>query len=131
MNVINKTLTLSASAFLMTASQFVFADSVGETLPYADSEEFGGPTITIVGAANSEKLTAIVPYVEENLESDEGARELYGLLQRASKDVCSGNSLQHQRNAIMKSTQLRCYRQSLSSAVNKIGSETLTRIHNG
>lgn len=131
MNMINKALTISASAFLMTASQITLADSLGETFPESSAEALGVPTITIIGTPNSVKLTATVSYVKENLESEEGVREIYKLLQRASKDVCSGGSLQHQRNVIMKSSQVRCYRQALSSAVSRIDDEELTRIHTG
>lgn len=131
MNMINKTLTISASAFLMTASQMTLADSVGETFPESTAEALGVPTITMIGTPSSEKLTATVSYLEENLDSEEGVREIYRLLQRASKDVCSGAILPHQRNVIMKHSQLRCYRQALSSAVSKIDNNDLTRVHKG
>ena len=131
MNMINKTLTIAASTLLLTAVQTTHADSLGEPFTDTTAEAFAGPAITLAVTPNSDSVMATVSYTEENLESEEGVREFYKLLQRASKNVCSGETLQHRRNVIMKSSQLRCYRQSLSNAVSEIDNESLTSFHSG
>ncbi len=73
-----------------------------------------------------------VSYTDLNLESEESVRVLYRRLQRASKELCGirprkiyGSSVYH-----MWESQ-RCYRHTLSNAVDKFDNEDLTRIHAG
>ena len=131
MSIITKTLTITASVLLLTAGQTALADSLGEPIMDSTAEAFAGPAIRLVFAPNSETAITTVSYTSQNLESEEGVREVYELLQRASKDVCGGENSRLGRNVIMKSSQVRCYRQSLSNAVSEIDNENLTRFHAG
>jgi UrcA family protein len=131
MNIIIKTLTITASALMLTSGQIALADSIGEFAKGTKAEAFSSPVIRLVIAPNTESAKATVSYTNLNFESEEGVRDLYGLLQRASKEVCGSGTLQHNRVVTMKSSHLRCYREALSNAVNKIDNETLTRFHAG
>ena len=131
MNTIIKTLTITASAFLLTASQTALADSYGEPATSPATEAFGGPAIRLVVSPNSDSVITTVSYTNQDLESEKGVQEVYQLLQRASKDACGGNNTRNGRNVIMKSSHVRCYQQSLSKAVTEIDNENLTRIHSG
>ena len=75
---------------------------------------------------------ASVSYADLNLESEESVRVLYRRLKRASKELCGirprkiyGASAYH-----MWESQ-RCYKATLSNAVDNIDNEDLTRIHAG
>ena len=131
MNAITKTLTITATALLLTAGQSALADSLGEPITGAIKEAFEGPAIRLVFAPNSESVITTVSYTSQDLESDEGVQDVYQLLQRASKDACGGENTRNGRNVIMKSSHVRCYQQSLSKAVSEIDNENLTRIHAG
>ncbi len=89
----------------------------------------GGPAVVLADAASFvEETQATVSYADLNLESEEGVQVLYRRQQRASREVCVVTSLM-----IAESRQQaqRCYRQTLSNAVDKIDNEDLTRIHAG
>ena len=131
MNFITKTLTITTSALLLTAGQTALADSLGEPIPDSTAEALGVPSNELLIKLSSDSIMTTVSYTDEDLESEEGVRNVYKSLQRASKNVCAGETLQHRRNAVMKSSQVRCYRQSLSNAVSEINNESLTRIHSG
>ena len=120
MNMINKTLTITAYALLLTAAQTALAEpSVGSAI------EPAGTPISL------ESTSATVSYAVQKLESEEGVREVYRLLQRASKEVCASGTSRIGRSVMMKSSHRQCYRKSLSNAVNKIDNENLTRFHAG
>lgn len=129
MNTIKNTLTITACILLLTAGQAALADTsnVGPSL-----EVPGGSATGQAGAPGvypSDEIT--VSYADLNLQSEEDVRALYSLLQRASKQVCGGGAMTHSRSAIMKSSRLRCYRKTLTNAVNNIGNENLARLHAG
>ncbi len=87
----------------------------------------GGPAVVLADTPSYfvEGPKTTVAYVDLNLESAEGVRVLYRRLQHASREVCSSISL---RIALQTSA---CYRETLSTAVDKFDNEDLTRIHAG
>jgi UrcA family protein len=131
MNTITKTLTITVSALLLTAGQTALADSLGEPTTGAIKEAFEGPAIRLVATPNSDTVITTVSYTRQDLESEVGVQRVYQLLQSASKGACGGENTRNGRNVIMKSSQVRCYQQSLSKAVSEIDNENLTRIHAG
>jgi len=73
-----------------------------------------------------------VSYADLNFENEESVRVLYRRLKRASKKICGisprkiyGSSVYH-----MWESQ-RCYKATLSNAVDKFDNNDLTRIHAG
>lgn len=131
MNSIIKTLTIAASTLVLTAGQTAHADSIGVLATSSVAGAFGGPVVTLTVTPNSESTMSTVSYTKQDFESEEGLKELYGLLRRASKNVCTGETSQQGRNANMKSSRLRCYRKSLSNAISEIDHQNLTRFHAG
>jgi UrcA family protein len=132
MNIIKSTLTIAACALLLTAGQAAFAEPAATSGISPSAVVLVSSAIGQTGTPSSFESTRItVSYADLNLGSDEDVRVLYRLLQRASKEACSGGTLLHRRSVIMKSSRLRCYRKSLASAVNKINNENLTRFHAG
>jgi len=131
MNTITKTLAITVSVLLLTAGQTALADSLGEPMTGAIKEAFEGPSIRLVTTSNSDSVITTVSYTSQDLESEEGVQEVYELLQRASKGACGGENMRNGRNVILTSSQVRCYRKSLSKAVSEIDNEKLTRFHAG
>ncbi len=78
-----------------------------------------------------------VSYADLNLESEESVRVLYRRLKRASSNLCSttppkiAGSLPIVFQLGNTQETRRCYRESLSKAVDKFDNEDLTRIHAG
>ena len=132
MNIIKKTLTITACALVMTAGQTALAESADESAMAPAAEVLDGPAIGLVRTPISVEFTRVaVSYADLTLDSTEGVQGAYRLLQRAAKEVCSGAAERHGRSVIMKSSRLRCYREALSSAVENIDNENLTRFHAG
>jgi len=78
-----------------------------------------------------EDAKATVSYADLNLENEEGVRVLYQRLQYASTEVCSvASRLIALSIGYVQGTQ-RCYRETLSNAVDKFDNEDLTRVHAG
>ncbi len=99
-----------------------------------------GPAVVLASTSSHlEPNKATVSYADLNLENEEGVRELYQRLKRASKGVCGATppqvagSLPKVYSLDINNTQAtgRCYRESLSKAVDKFDNEDLTRIHAG
>ncbi len=91
-----------------------------------------GPAVVLASTSSHlEPNKATVSYADLNLENEEGVRELYQRLKRASKGVCGGASSRHAGSVIKKSSRQQCYRETLSNAVDNIDNEDLTRIHAG
>ena len=89
----------------------------------------GGPAVVLAGThPYYESAKATVSYADLNLENEKGVRLLYRRLQYASREVCDVTSI-----LIAESRQQaqRCYRQTLSNAVDKFDNEDLTRVHAG
>ena len=95
---------------------------------------FGGPSLVLANTPSYldfvEDDKVAVSYADLNLEYEEGARVLYGRMKRASKKVCGirpkkiyGSSVYH-----MWESQ-RCYRATLSNAVENLGNEDVSRLH--
>ena len=81
------------------------------------------------GAGRAEDTSVKVSYEDLNINSEAGARVLYSRLKRASEKVCNVESLtEHGSIERVRDARL-CYREVLSSAVENIDSDALTRIH--
>ena len=93
----------------------------------------GGPAVVLASTSSHlETNKATVSYADLNLENEEGVRVLYQRLKRASKEVCGAKSLNIAGSlpvSLQRGTPKRCYRETLSNAVDKIDNEDLTRIH--
>ena len=80
---------------------------------------------------------ASVSYADLNLESEESVRVLYRRLKRVSNKLCSAAPPKvagllpviHQLGNTQETR--RCYRESLSNAVERFDNDDLTRIHAG
>ncbi len=97
----------------------------------------GGPAVVLADTPSYfvEDDKVAVSYTDLNLENEEGVRVLYQRLQYASKEVCSTASPKITESVIMKWGRRlgtpRCYRRTLSNAVDEFDNEDLTRIHAG
>jgi UrcA family protein len=89
---------------------------------------------SIASAANESELTGKsvkVNYEDLNVQKDAGAKVLYRRLQQASRNVCGVQSLQNAGSIRVLSEMQSCYKKSLTSAVAKVESQALSRIHEG
>ena len=73
-------------------------------------------------------ISVNVPFYDLNVHSDDGAKELYERLQRASRKACG---LRVRGSVREMADARRCYTQSLSVAVEEVESEALNRLHSG
>jgi UrcA family protein len=93
----------------------------------------GAPAI--VSASNMNEVEDVfirVSYADLNVENEKGAQSLYRRLKHASKQACNfhgGLSSAGSLNRLMETR--RCYRETLSAAVEKIDNEMVTNLHNG
>ena len=91
-----------------------------------------GPAVVLAGTPSYiEDAKATVSYADLNLENEEGVRVLYQRLQYASTEVCSVASRRIALSIGYVQGTKRCYRETLSNAVDKFDNEDLTRIHAG
>ena len=72
-----------------------------------------------------------VVFADLNIEKAEGAQQLYRRLQHASKRVCGVETLTKSGTVRDRSQSMRCFRSTLNAAVAKVGSDTLTAVHEG
>ena len=72
-----------------------------------------------------------VTYADLNLEKEAGTHVLYRRLQQASKRACGVESFQNAGSVSAMSDSKRCYRVTLTAAIEKIDNKILTRIHEG
>ncbi len=101
----------------------------------------GGPTVVLADTPSHydfvEDDKVAVSYTDLNLESEESVRVLYRRLKRASSNLCSATppriagSVPIYYFDIYGRETRQCYREALSSAVDKVDNEDLTRIHAG
>ena len=91
----------------------------------------GGPAVVLADTPSYiEHAKTTVSYADLNLENEESVRVLYRRLKRASKKVCGAPS--GSAEAILAVHEIRrCYRMTLSNAVDKFDNEDLARIHAG
>jgi UrcA family protein len=76
--------------------------------------------------SDGEALTKVVSYADLNLNSEPGARTLYGRLRMAATQVCApfrGNSLRERTN------WNECFDSAITSAVEQINESVLTAYH--
>jgi UrcA family protein len=76
-------------------------------------------------AGNSVKVN----YSDLNVQKKAGAKVLYRRLQRASKEVCGVEALRIAGSVRILTEMQICYRNSLTTAVAKVDSAALTKIH--
>lgn len=72
---------------------------------------------------------ATVSYVDLDLGTEAGVRKLYRRLQRASHDVCGSTVLRQVGSLSRLRVNERCYRDSLSTAVDRVENRRLSEIH--
>jgi UrcA family protein len=72
-----------------------------------------------------------VSFADLNIDSEAGARALYGRLQQASASVCKKDSLRELGSLAAVAKAEACYDETLTEAVAKIGSEALSKVHAG
>ena len=90
----------------------------------------GGTAVVLADTPSYiEDAKATVSYADLNLENEESVRVLYRRLQRASKEVCGVTSRLIAGSIGHFQGTKRCYRETLSNAVDKFENEDLTRIH--
>ena len=71
-----------------------------------------------------------VSYADLNINSQEGVYALYKRLQSASEEVCGPLTYAEAGNLNRLSLNKACYQATLSSAVEKVGSDALSELHN-
>jgi UrcA family protein len=88
------------------------------------------PVVASAGEPGQAEDTSIkVSYEDLNINSEAGVRVLYSRLKRASEKACNVESLsEHGSIERVRAAKL-CYHEVLSSAVENIDSDALTRIH--
>ncbi|MBT8078977.1 MAG: UrcA family protein [Gammaproteobacteria bacterium] len=72
-----------------------------------------------------------VSYADLNIRSKQGISALYKRLQNASEELCGPLSYSKAGNLNLLTQNRQCYQETLSSAVDKVGSEALSELHNG
>ena len=104
-----------------TGLSFLLAISFGLSLP-----------LTALAASPSHIDTAAVnvSFADLNIDNTAGAKILYVRLQRASKEVCGIGSHVDVRSLTETRKARECYEKALSTAVDRIDSDSLTDIHN-
>ena len=70
-----------------------------------------------------------VNYADLNVQKDAGAQVLYRRLKKASKEVCGVEPLRIVGSVRILTEAQNCYRNSLATAVAKVDSAALTKIH--
>lgn len=80
--------------------------------------------------SNLEKQTVRVSYNDLNINSPDGARQLYTRLKRASKSVCGVGSYLELGSINRAVESKHCYRETLDQAVDRINSNQLELLHN-
>jgi UrcA family protein len=88
------------------------------------------PAAAFAGGPGQEQDTSVkVSYEDLNIHSEAGAKALYSRLKRATQKACNVESLTEHGSVDRARDARVCYDEVLSNAVEKIDSDTLTRIH--
>lgn len=91
---------------------------------------FGLPLSASAAAPSQfEKVSVKVAYSDLNIESYSGAKALYARLQRASRKACNFRPSSRVLSVGEATDARRCYSSTLEAAVKKVGSDTLTEVH--
>ena len=85
----------------------------------------GAPAVASVG---NESIK--VSYADLNLEEEDGALSLYRRLKQASKQACDYHGLSIAGSLSRVAETRRCYLSALSTAVERIDNEMVTKLHN-
>ena len=89
------------------------------------------PAVAIAANNAGEKSTSVrVSFADLDISSDAGLILLYRRLRNASEDVCGPITYQKAGNLNRLAHNKACYKGTLASAVEKVGSEALTELHN-
>ena len=87
------------------------------------------PAVVLAASNQIDDITSKVSYNDLDIESAAGAKELYERLKQASEEACDLRSSMLQGSMTAASKARKCYNKTLSAAVEKIDSDTLTDIH--
>ena len=91
---------------------------------------FGLPLSASAGAPSQfEDFKFSVTYADLDIESEAGARVLYTRLKRAAETACDVRSWREVGSLRRVSQTKQCYDAALNTAVERIDSDELTRIH--
>ncbi len=91
----------------------------------------GAPAIASADAKSElQGVSVKVSYADLNLEKREGAKALYRRLQQASRQACGLRDLTKEGSVRAMTEARNCYRDALSTTVEKLDSELVTQIHN-
>jgi UrcA family protein len=86
----------------------------------------GAPAVASVGGESIK-----VSYAVLNLEKEAGAASLFRRLKQASKRACDYRGLNIAGSVDRMTETRQCYLSALSSAVERIDNEMVTKLHNG
>ena len=85
-----------------------------------------GFALSAAASAGTDTPTLTVKYNDLNVESEQGARELYSRLRTASRHVCSAFEGRELRQ---RAAWKECYQEALTKAVMDLNVERLTALH--
>ena len=97
---------------------------------FATTMAIGASAWSAAPSQLDQQLTVTVSYRDLNVHSDEGARELYSRLQRASRKACDTRNRRVVGSLRELAKARQCYNETLSAAVETVDSDALTRLHN-
>ena len=87
------------------------------------------PAVVLAASNRIDDITTKGSYNDLDIRSEAGAKELYDRLKQASEEACDLRSSMLQGSMTAASKARKCYRKTLSAAVEKIDSDALTDIH--
>ena len=123
-NCLSLTLAISVSALMGFAS----AEETDASEPASVTMEH---IIATGDTSQLEKKSVTVPCDDLNLANEQGARTLYSRLERASEIVCDVRDFRQTKSIHERADGRECYYKALSDAVESVGSDQLSSIHNG
>lgn len=91
----------------------------------------GTPVLAFAAPSGaSDDFVIRVSYSDLNIDNDAGAKVLYTRLQNAAAKACGVNLYAVDRKLSRLAESKRCYARFLASAVDKVDSRALDKIHN-
>lgn len=81
-------------------------------------------------SGRTEDFSLRVSYADLNIDNEAGARVLYTRLQNAAAKACGAKRYAVDRKLSRLAKSKRCYARVLASAVDKVDSRALAKIHN-
>jgi len=127
---------LKSFATLMSA--LAIAAAFGSGVAYGDEADATKPTsdvdthiISFGDSLGIERRSMNVSYGDLNINNEEGVAVLYRRLQNASAEVCSVRRAWKRKCTSCMRDAKQCYEDTLSRAVDAVGSELLLSLHKG